>query len=165
MGTLFDASVTRRGYFARGPGTLRHPDWCGGPTREVARGGTGRVTSINLVASPTQIDLAGATANTWSSGSVPPPVVRLGAGDTLRANVRNRLPVDSSVHWHGLALRNDIDGVPGSPPLNQAPTGSSRTSARSSTVACVARSSSMTPTNLWHTMTNGCSSSTTGSTG
>jgi len=30
----------------------------------------------------------------------------------LRATVTNRLPTDTSVHWHG-ALRNDADGVPG----------------------------------------------------
>jgi len=122
-----NANLTRRGFLAVGTGTLaaialasctappRFVTPTGAPVRqaELARGGTGRVTSVELVASPTQIDLAGTVANTWSFGSVPAPTIRLTAGDTLRANVRNRLPADTSVHWHGLALRNDMDGVPG----------------------------------------------------
>jgi FtsP/CotA-like multicopper oxidase with cupredoxin domain len=31
----------------------------------------------------------------------------------LRVDVDNQLPAATSVHWHGLALRNDMDGVPG----------------------------------------------------
>ncbi|MDF1479720.1 multicopper oxidase family protein [Leifsonia sp. H3M29-4] len=122
-----NANLTRRGFLAVGTGTLaaialascaappRFVTPTGAPVRqaELARGGTGRVTSVELVASPTQVDLAGTVANTWSFGSVPAPTIRLTAGDTLRANVRNRLPADTSVHWHGLALRNDMDGVPG----------------------------------------------------
>lgn len=127
-------SLTRRGFLAVGTGTLaaialascttppRYVTPTGAPVRkaELARGGTGRVTSVDLVASPTQVDLAGTTANTWSFGSVPAPTIRLTAGDTLRATVRNRLPAETSVHWHGLALRNDMDGVPGA---TQAPIG------------------------------------------
>ncbi|MES2094843.1 MAG: multicopper oxidase family protein [Actinomycetota bacterium] len=79
---------------------------------EKARKGTGIVKNVTLRAAPTQIDLAGRTVNTWSFGSVPSPVVRLSAGDTLRAQVQNDLPTATSVHWHGLALRNDMDGVP-----------------------------------------------------
>ncbi|MHB1171999.1 MAG: multicopper oxidase family protein [Lacisediminihabitans sp.] len=79
---------------------------------ETARKGTGVVRKLTLRAAPSQLDLAGKTANTWSFGSVPAPVVRLSAGDTLRATVRNELPDETSVHWHGVALRNDMDGVP-----------------------------------------------------
>jgi FtsP/CotA-like multicopper oxidase with cupredoxin domain len=122
-----NASLTRRGFLAVGTGTLAaialasctpSPQFItstGAPVRqaELARGGTGRVTRVDLVAAPSQLDLAGTTANTWSFGSVPTPTIRLSAGDTLRATVSNRLPADTSVHWHGLALRNDMDGVPG----------------------------------------------------
>lgn len=128
------ARLTRRGFLAVGTGTLaaialascaappRFVTPTGAPVRqaELARGGTGRFTKIDMVASPTQIDLAGTTANTWSFGSVAAPTIRLSAGDTLRATVSNQLPADTSVHWHGLALRNDMDGVPGA---TQAPIG------------------------------------------
>lgn len=79
---------------------------------EKARKGTGIMKNITLRAAPSQIDLAGKTADTWSFGSVPGPIVRLTAGDTLRAKVQNDLPTATSVHWHGVALRNDMDGVP-----------------------------------------------------
>src|SRR5690606_19193567 len=39
--------------------------------------------------------------------------LRARAGDLLRVEVDNQLPAETSVHWHGLALSNDMDGVPG----------------------------------------------------
>ncbi len=124
---IVDASLTRRGFIAVGTGALAALTLasCVTPIRymtpgtaavgatEIARGGTGRITSVDLIASTTQVDLAGRTANTWSYGPVPATTIRVTAGDTLRAAVRNDLPTDTSVHWHGLALRNDMDGVPG----------------------------------------------------
>lgn len=86
---------------------------------EETRGGTGRVTTVKLAAAPSGLDLAGVVAATWSYGGVPAPVIRLGAGDTLRASLSNSLSADTSIHWHGIALRNDMDGVP---PVTQAAT-------------------------------------------
>jgi FtsP/CotA-like multicopper oxidase with cupredoxin domain len=34
------------------------------------------------------------------------------AGDQVKATLVNRLPAETSVHWHGIALRNNADGVP-----------------------------------------------------
>jgi FtsP/CotA-like multicopper oxidase with cupredoxin domain len=34
-------------------------------------------------------------------------------GDTIRVKLDNGLPEETTIHWHGLALRNDMDGVPG----------------------------------------------------
>lgn len=85
---------------------------------EKARRHTGRVVSAMLHAAPTQLDLAGTPANTWAFGSTPAPIIRANAGDIIRARVTNGLPDPTSVHWHGIALRNDMDGVP---PLTQSP--------------------------------------------
>lgn len=93
----------------------------GGPAVELAeqaRRGTGKTTTVTLTAQPSSIDLAGTTAPTFAFGSTPAPLIRIGAGDTLHATVRNQLPVDTSMHWHGIALRNNMDGVP---PVTQAP--------------------------------------------
>jgi FtsP/CotA-like multicopper oxidase with cupredoxin domain len=49
---------------------------------------------------------------------VPGAPVRVHAGEVVRARLINRLPEPTTVHWHGLALRNDADGVPG---ITQAP--------------------------------------------
>ncbi len=47
------------------------------------------------------------------NGTIPGPVIRVNEGDRLRIVVTNNLPVATSVHWHGMILPNDQDGVPG----------------------------------------------------
>ena len=47
------------------------------------------------------------------NGTVPGPLVRLKQGQTARLSVVNELDVDSSIHWHGLLLPFQMDGVPG----------------------------------------------------
>ncbi len=47
------------------------------------------------------------------NGSVPGPLIRLREGQTVRLNVTNGLAEDSSIHWHGLLLPFQFDGVPG----------------------------------------------------
>lgn len=47
------------------------------------------------------------------NGSVPGPLIRLKEGQNVRLNVTNNLGVDSSIHWHGLLLPFQFDGVPG----------------------------------------------------
>jgi FtsP/CotA-like multicopper oxidase with cupredoxin domain len=58
------------------------------------------------------VDLAGRTARTWGYGTLPGPEIRLRAGDVLRVHVENELPEGTTVHWHGLAPPNAMDGVP-----------------------------------------------------
>jgi FtsP/CotA-like multicopper oxidase with cupredoxin domain len=41
---------------------------------------------------------------------VPGPTIRLTVGDRVRINVKNDLPEETSVHWHGLILPNEMDG-------------------------------------------------------
>ncbi|MFI7131068.1 multicopper oxidase family protein [Nonomuraea sp. NPDC050153] len=74
----------------------------------------GVVKDVRLVAAETQADLGGVTVRTWAyDGRVPGTPIRVTAGEVVRARLSNRLPADTTVHWHGLALRNDADGVPG----------------------------------------------------
>ena len=47
------------------------------------------------------------------NGQLPAPLLRWRQGDTISLRVRNRLPVTSSIHWHGIVLPADMDGVPG----------------------------------------------------
>ena len=47
------------------------------------------------------------------NGSVPGPLVRLREGQNVRLHVTNTLAEDSSIHWHGLLLPFQFDGVPG----------------------------------------------------
>ena len=81
---------------------------------EAGRATTGKVVRRQLRAAPATVDLGGRTVRTWAyEGTVPGPELRLSAGDQLQVRLVNDLPEDTTVHWHGLALRNDMDGVPG----------------------------------------------------
>ncbi|MGW7083340.1 multicopper oxidase family protein [Streptomyces sp. NPDC054871] len=81
---------------------------------EKKRGGGGTVREVKLMAMKAKLDLGGRTVNTWAYGDrLPGKEVRVTAGDTLALTLANHLPQATSLHWHGLALRNDMDGVPG----------------------------------------------------
>jgi CopA family copper-resistance protein len=47
------------------------------------------------------------------NGTVPAPLIRLKQGTTVRLSVTNDLDEDSSIHWHGLLVPAQFDGVPG----------------------------------------------------
>ena len=47
------------------------------------------------------------------NGTVPAPLLRLREGQTVRLNVVNELDEDSSIHWHGVLVPTEFDGVPG----------------------------------------------------
>lgn len=47
------------------------------------------------------------------NGTVPGPLLRLKEGDEVTLRVTNRLHEDTSIHWHGLLLPFQFDGVPG----------------------------------------------------
>jgi CopA family copper-resistance protein len=47
------------------------------------------------------------------NGSLPAPTLRWREGDTVSIRVRNELPEHTSIHWHGLVLPANMDGVPG----------------------------------------------------
>ncbi|MCH9730435.1 MAG: multicopper oxidase family protein [Actinomycetia bacterium] len=89
---------------------------------EAARPHTGKSVSANLTAAQSDIDLGGPLARTLAyNDQVPGPLIRAGVGDELVVNVANGLKHPSSMHWHGLALRNDMDGAsPATPNINPA---------------------------------------------
>tara|TARA_R110002111_G_scaffold31862_1_gene64830 strand:- start:363 stop:2534 length:2172 start_codon:yes stop_codon:yes gene_type:complete len=46
------------------------------------------------------------------NNQIPAPTVEATVGDTLEITVTNHLDEESSIHWHGVLLPNDQDGVP-----------------------------------------------------
>lgn len=55
----------------------------------------------------------------WTlDGTVPGPVIRATAGDHIRITIVNHLPEPTAIHWHGLEVPTDNDGVP---PLGMKP--------------------------------------------
>lgn len=71
-------------------------------------------TEFDLAIGPTPVRIAGRSATaTGINGTVPGPLLRFREGDTVTLNVTNRLAELSGLHWHGLLLPSDMDGVPG----------------------------------------------------
>lgn len=93
---------------------------------EAARKAAGPVSEVKLTATATPLDLGGGlTVRSWAYGDgLPGREVRVTAGGTLALTLANNLPQATSLHCHGLALRNGMDGVPGLTQRDIAPGGS-----------------------------------------
>ncbi len=60
------------------------------------------------------IDLGGPVVRTWAYGDrLPGKELRVRRGEPVEVRLKNHLPADSSIHWHGLRIVNAMDGVPG----------------------------------------------------
>lgn len=83
----------------------------------VARAASAGDNSIQLVVASAVAPLLGPghpqTAVWAYDGRIPGPELRFRQGDRLQAIVRNGLAESTTVHWHGLRVPNDMDGVPG----------------------------------------------------
>jgi FtsP/CotA-like multicopper oxidase with cupredoxin domain len=70
--------------------------------------------TARYVASPMTWEFAGREVATWGyDGVLPGRALRATVGDVVEVTLDNQLPVATSVHWHGLAIVNAMDGVPG----------------------------------------------------
>ncbi len=79
------------------------------PAPEVLRG-----TEFDLVIEESSVNLTGRTRSaTTINGSFPAPTLVWREGDTVTLRVHNRLREDTSIHWHGIILPYEMDGVPG----------------------------------------------------
>ena len=73
-----------------------------------------RGTEFDLVIEEQTIKLTGKTRRaTTINGSFPAPTLVWREGDTVTLRVHNRLREDTSIHWHGIILPFEMDGVPG----------------------------------------------------
>lgn len=60
-------------------------------------------------------------ATTWSyNGQIPGPMIRVTQGDRIRVILKNELPDSTSIHWHGLRVPHNMDGV-AEPAISQQP--------------------------------------------
>lgn len=76
------------------------------------RGGALREFTLDL--EPTQLEIpAHGIFEKWLyNGQFPGPEIRAKEGERLRLTVKNNLPEGTTIHWHGIPLRNAMDGVP-----------------------------------------------------
>lgn len=71
-------------------------------------------TEFDLVISQSPVNFTGsARSATTINGSLPAPTLIWREGETVTLRVTNRLAIDSSIHWHGIILPFQMDGVPG----------------------------------------------------
>ncbi|WP_024537124.1 copper resistance system multicopper oxidase [Comamonas badia] len=69
---------------------------------------------FDLTLAETRVDFDGRTGiATTINGSLPGPTLRMREGETVTIRVTNRLRETASIHWHGIILPFQMDGVPG----------------------------------------------------
>lgn len=69
---------------------------------------------INLEIMETELKIGDRSATALTvNGTVPGPLIRLREGQTATIKVTNYLKKDTSIHWHGIILPPNMDGVPG----------------------------------------------------
>ncbi len=73
------------------------------------------VKVFHLIAEPVkQTIVPGRTFDLWGfNGSAPGPTIQANEGDQIRIIFDNHLPEPTGIHWHGLELPIEMDGVPG----------------------------------------------------
>ena len=95
---------------------LPMPAWARGQSLTHAKNGFGEVSGedIRLAIANHHFTTGSRSGHAVAvNGTVPGPLVRLREGQTARLQVTNNLDEDSSIHWHGLLLPFQFDGVPG----------------------------------------------------
>lgn len=83
-----------------------------GAREQARRGSNSSTTTATITAAPTTVSIGGKDVPTWAFGDRPGAgAIRARAGDLLEAKFVNNLDMANTIHWHGIALRNDMDGV------------------------------------------------------
>lgn len=109
-------------------GLGRNPAWAGsvpGATQQGTAGQGGAVaqpgqlnvptgTQLELFIGQSPVNITGTPRTAMTiNGGLPGPLLRWREGDTVTIRVNNRLSQMTSIHWHGLILPANMDGVPG----------------------------------------------------
>ncbi|GIK49859.1 MAG: copper-binding protein [Alphaproteobacteria bacterium] len=95
------------------PGLL--PAWAQTATSGLARSPqalTGPDIALTVARSHWSVDGRSGHATTIN-GTIPAPLIRLREGERVRIAVTNQLDEDTSIHWHGVLVPFEMDGVPG----------------------------------------------------
>jgi FtsP/CotA-like multicopper oxidase with cupredoxin domain len=120
-----EVPLTRRGFLAASllggaalvacGRTATAPDGLGAQAitaAEAARPHTGMTVAARLAPGLADVDLGSTRARTLAyNNQLPGPLIRANVGDELAITVDNALEHPTSMHWHGLAVRNDMDGA------------------------------------------------------
>ncbi|WP_431841620.1 multicopper oxidase family protein [Calidifontibacter indicus] len=114
LGGLGVAATAALAACTSSPGSTGTPSRTFGTPTPIPPSPGQKLIEKTLTAKPVTLDLGGRQVSTWAYGDVAPgPLVRATADDFLRLTLDNQLPADTTIHWHGIRLRNAADGVPG----------------------------------------------------
>ena len=93
-------------------GLIRHTAWAQPPGRVNPTVLSG--TEFDLRIGETTVNITGKERTALTiNGSLPGPLLRWREGDTVKLRVSNALDDHTSIHWHGILLPANMDGVPG----------------------------------------------------
>lgn len=68
----------------------------------------------NLIIAREPVNITGNTVKKITvNGTIPGPTLRFTEGEDVTIHVTNKMDEDTSIHWHGLLLPDEMDGVPG----------------------------------------------------
>ena len=108
------AGVAGAGGAADGRGTGGAAGAAGETVAGGERGSILRGTDFQLEIGARQMNFTGASRTaTVVNGQLPAPLLYWRRGDTVTLRVTNRLAAPTSIHWHGMILPANMDGVPG----------------------------------------------------
>jgi len=71
------------------------------------------ILEINVTARVAEVELGDTRVEAWTyDGLLPGPFIRLQVGDRLIVHLKNELPQSTTIHWHGVRVPFEMDGVP-----------------------------------------------------
>ena len=72
-----------------------------------------KVVEIDLTATLADVQIDGKTVHAWTyNGGLPGPLIKTHVGDRLIVHFKNELDEPTTVHWHGVRVPIEMDGVP-----------------------------------------------------
>src|SRR5262245_28004355 len=73
------------------------------------------IVEVSLTARIADVEVKpGAVVHAWTyDGHLPGPLVRARVGDRVIVHFTNELPQPTTIHWHGVRVPIEMDGVPG----------------------------------------------------
>jgi CopA family copper-resistance protein len=117
---LCATSTRRRFVEGLAAGTVLTASGAWAPLLRAAASGATHSTAMlsgnefELAVGEAAVNLTGRVSRaTVVNGTLPAPTLRWREGDFVTLRVRNDLSVDTSIHWHGILLPAEMDGVPG----------------------------------------------------
>lgn len=72
-----------------------------------------KIVEIDIVSKMADVQVGGKTVHAWTyNGGIPGPLIKTHVGDRLIVHFRNELKEGTTIHWHGVRVPIEMDGVP-----------------------------------------------------